>query len=425
MASPDIAVDALFRKAGIVRCHGRSELTAVASLFMLPLSTGKRIGIVTHAGGPAVMLTDALSKGGIDIPAISGKAAENLRAKLFPGSSVSNPIDFLATGTAEQLGYILDACENDFDNIDAVAVIFGSPGLTSVSDVYDLLARKMRSSLKPVYPVLPSVINARKDIDTFVLKGNVFFSDEVVFAGAFTKVMNTSAPEGITRSVFKIEENLIRAIIDKSEDGYLDPPKVAELLDASGIPRPPEAYASNLIEAREKAGTIGYPVAMKVIGPVHKSDVGGVILNVQDSESAGKEFGRLLKIKGVKSVLIQKMLKGTEFFAGASADDKFGHVIMAGLGGIFIEVLRDVASALVPVSEQEARGMIRSLKSHEIIKGSRGKEGISEDKFVEIICRLSALLETAPEIVEIDLNPLIGSADALFAADARVRIKKS
>jgi acetate---CoA ligase (ADP-forming) len=422
LASSDASVDALFRKAGIVRCNGRSELAAIASLFMLPLPEGRRIGIVTHAGGPAVMLTDALSRGGLEIPAINGVAADDLSSKLFPGSSVANPIDFLATGTAEQLDSIIDACENDFDNIDAIAVIFGSPGLFSVADVYDVLDRKMRSCRKPIYPILPSIINARIDIETFISRGNVFFSDEVVFAGAFVKVMNTSGPVSGERSDISIDRKLIREIIVNSSAGYLEPKTVAAILDASGIPRPPEGYADDRAMAGKIAAAIGFPVVMKVTGPLHKSDVGGVILNISDISSAENEFSTLMKISGAKSVLIQKMLKGTDFFAGASADGKFGHLVMAGLGGIFIEVLRDVSSALVPVTGDEARRMIRSLKSYKIIKGTRGKEGISEEKFVEIICRLSALLEAAPEIEEMDLNPLIGTTDSLFAADARIKI---
>ncbi|HCC71537.1 MAG TPA: CoA ligase, partial [Bacteroidales bacterium] len=191
MASPDVAVDALLRKAGIIRCQGRHELAAVAAVLMSPLPSGKKMAIVTHAGGPAVMLTDALSKEGIEIPVIKGKKAKALLEKLYPGSSVANPIDFLATGNAEQLASILDACENDFDIIDAITVIFGSPGLFPVDDVYAVLHEKMRSGKKPVYPVLPSLITAGREVDDFIASGNVNFPDEVVFANAFSKVLNT------------------------------------------------------------------------------------------------------------------------------------------------------------------------------------------------------------------------------------------
>ncbi|MDP4290719.1 MAG: CoA-binding protein, partial [Bacteroidota bacterium] len=172
LASSDTAVDALFRKAGIVRCYGREELTTVASIFMHPELKGKNIAIITHAGGPAVMLTDVLSEGGMNIPPLK---SPELLAKLFPGSSVSNPIDFLATGTAEQLGEIIDTCERDFDTIDGMAVIFGSPGLFPVFEVYKVLSDKIKSSRKPIFPILPSLVNVKNEIDYFISLGNICF----------------------------------------------------------------------------------------------------------------------------------------------------------------------------------------------------------------------------------------------------------
>ena len=424
LASPDIAVEALLRKAGIVRCHSRSELIAVASVFMHPVPKGRRIGVITHAGGPAVMLTDTLSKGGLEVPSVSGPKADRLREKLFPGSSVANPIDFLATGTGEQLGHIIDACENDFDNIDAMAVIFGSPGLFPISDVYDLLDKKMRMCSKPIFPILPSVINVKNEINEFLAKGNVNFPDEVIFANALVKVINAPVPEAVDIKRFTIDKDKIRSIINKSSDGYLEPSSIMELLDASLIPRAPESVALSPEEAIEVSTSLGFPVAMKVIGPVHKSDVGAVTLNIRDKETVSKEHVRMMEIPGSKGVLIQKMVSGSELFAGAKAEGAFGHLILAGLGGIFIEVLKDVSSDLVPVSESSARRMIHSLKSYDIIKGTRGKPGINESSFVEIICRLSALIEAAPEIIEMDLNPLMGTKDSIVVVDTRIKVEK-
>jgi acyl-CoA synthetase (NDP forming) len=424
LASSDLAADVLFRKAGIVRCYSRSELTAVASVFMLPVPKGKRIGIITHAGGPAVMLTDALSKEGLEVPRLSGEKADSLRAKLFPGSSTSNPIDFLATGTAEQLGFIIDACENDFDSIDAMAVIFGSPGLFPVYDVYDLLDSKMRSCKKTIYPILPSVINVKDEIRRFVEKGNIYFPDEVVFAGALSRVLNTPPPAGGESGKYKVDEGLIRNIMCSSPDGYLKPESVAHILDAAGIPRVAEGYASSSDQALKIAREMGFPVVMKVTGPVHKSDIGGVTLNIKDIETVRNEFVRLMKIEGAKGVILQKMAIGIELFAGVKYEVNFGHMVLAGLGGIFVEVLKDVSAGLVPIDNTEAIKMIKSLKSYKIIEGVRGKEGIDESKFTEIICRLSALVEAAPEIIEMDLNPLLGTAKEIVAVDARIRIEK-
>ena len=424
LASPDVAVEALFRKAGIVRCNGREELATIASIFMHPELNGKNIAIITHAGGPAVMLTDALSNNGLEIPHIEGPKAEALLNKLYPGSSVANPIDFLATGTAQQLGEIIDACENDFENIDAMAVIFGSPGLFPVYDVYDLLHEKMKSCKKPIYPILPSVINVADEIKEFIKKGRINFPDEVTFGNALAKVFHASKPIAEHFDLPEVDERKIRAIINESENGYLNPEKVQELLDAAGINRAGEAVVSNKEMAIEKAEMLGFPIVMKVVGPVHKSDVGGVVLNVKDKQSVAEEFDRMMQIKDTTAILLQPMLSGTELFVGAKREEKFGHMVLCGLGGIFIEVLKDVQSAIAPFPESEASKMIKKLKSYGIIKGVRGQEPVNEEQFAEIISRVGTLVSVAPEIFEMDLNPLLGKADQVVAVDARIRIEK-
>jgi acetyltransferase len=425
LSSSDAAVDALFRKAGIVRCHGREELTTVASIFMHKPLKGNNIAIVTHAGGPAVMLTDALSNNGMNIPPIEGEASKELLEELFPGSSVANPIDFLATGTAEQLGKIIDYCDNRFDQIDGMAVIFGSPGLFPVYEVYDLLDEKMKQSKKPIFPILPSIVNVKDEIDHFISKGRINFPDEVLFGNALAKVYNTPAPVNEASDIPAVDKQGIREIIDNCEEGYINPDTVQQLLDAAGVRRAGEAVVDNREDAVSQAKKLGLPVVMKVVGPVHKSDVGGVSLNVNDEDTVRKEFDRMMQIENTTDILIQPMLQGTEIFIGANKEPKFGHMVMCGLGGIFIEVLRDVSSALAPVGETEALEMIRSLRSYGIIKGTRGQEGINEKAFAETITRISALVAEAPEIAEMDLNPLLGNPSEVVAVDARIRIEKN
>lgn len=424
MASPDVAVEALFRKAGIVRCGGREELATVAAIFMHPGLQGKNIAIITHAGGPAVMLTDSLSNNGLDVPHIEGKKADELLGKLFAGSSVANPIDFLATGTAEQLGNIIDACEHDFDNVDAMAVIFGSPGLFPVYDVYDLLHEKMKECKKPIYPILPSVINVKDEIAHFLAKGRINFPDEVLFGNALAKVYNTPKPQPEAPAMPKVDEKAIRSIVDSSVSGYFAPEKVQELLDAAGITRAGEAVVTTSEAAVADANRLGFPIVMKVVGPVHKSDVGGVVLNVKDAETVVREFNRMITIKDTKAILLQPMLSGVELFVGAKREDKFGHLVLCGLGGIFIEVLKDVSAGLAPIAVDEASSMIKSLRGYKILKGVRGQEPVNEQHFAEIISRVSALVRVAPEIFEMDLNPLLGRKSGVVAVDARIRIEK-
>ncbi len=424
LASSDVAVDALFRKAGIVRCYGREDLIAVASVFTYPHLKGKNLAVITHAGGPAVMLTDALSEGGLAVPPIEGPASRELQANLFPGSSVSNPIDFLATGTAGQLGLILDYTDRYFDHIDGMVVIFGTPGLFPVDDVYDVLDRKMRTCNKPIFPVLPSIFTARREVDDFISKGRVNFPDEVVLGKALSRVYHTQPPHACPDEDSPVDTQKIRAVMEAARGGYLAPDAVQELLDAAGIPRVAEAVTGTRDQAIDAAERLGFPLAMKVVGPVHKSDVGGVELNVRDSKGVGATFERMMQIRDARAVLMQPMLSGVELFAGGKREDTFGHMVLCGMGGIFIEVLKDVSTALCPVCQEEALQMIAGLKSQSILEGVRGQEGVDAERFADILVRLSALMEAAPEIFEMDLNPLLAKKDQVVAVDARINIVK-
>jgi acetyltransferase len=424
LASSDLAVEALFRKAGIVRCFGREELTTVASVFMHKEFKGKGIAIITHAGGPAVMLTDALSMGGLEIPKIEGPWADDLLIKLLPGSSVANPIDFLATGTAEQLGLIIDYCDQKFEKVDAMMVIFGSTGLSNVFDVYQLLHEKMKVSRKPIFPILPSLSTAKKEVEEFLSKGHINFPDEVLLGNALSKVYNTPEPADDQISLDGVDIPEIRRIIERVDPGYIGESDIQALLDAASIPRVKEGIVKNEKSLLKMAEGTGYPLVMKVVGPLHKSDVGGVTLNVKSKTHLLAEFNRMKKIPGYKGVLIQPMLSGLELFLGASYEPKFGHVVLCGLGGIFVEVIKDVSSGLAPLTHNEAASMIRSLKSYRIIEGTRGQKGINKEKFTEIIIRLSTLLRFAVEIKELDMNPLIGKGDDIFVVDARIRVEK-
>ena len=425
IASSDSAVDALFRKAGIVRCFSRDELTTVGCIFTLPRFSGRNIAIVTHAGGPGVMLTDALSKGGFNVPKLEGPVADELKAQLFQGSSVSNPIDILATGTPEQLGIAIDYCENKFENIDAIMVIFGTPGLVQLYEAYDVLHKKILECKKPIFPILPSVVTAGPEVQEFLGRGHVNFSDEVTLATALTHVLRTPAPAPADIEIGDVDVPRIWKIIDSiHEDGFIAPQIVRQLLECAKIPMVPEKVSSDKAELVAFAEEIGYPVVAKVVGPVHKSDVGGVSLNIRTARHLEEEFDRMMQIKDAKGVMVQKMLKGTELFIGAKYEPRFGHVVICGLGGIFVEVLKDVSSGLAPLSEGECRSMIHSLRGYKIIQGTRGQKGVNEEAFIKIIQRLSILLRFATQIKEIDINPLLADGDDVVAVDARILFKK-
>ncbi len=423
LATSDDAVDALFQKAGIVRCYGREEMITIASIFMHPELKGKKLALITHAGGPAVMLTDTLSAGGLEVPLLEGPLTEELKEQLFPGSAVANPIDFLATGTAEQLGIIIDFINENFPEIDGMVVIFGTPGLFPINRVYGILDDKMKTSRVPIYPVLPSTLTAEQEVEEFIAHGRINFPDGVFLGRALSQIYYTPKPESKPVSAPRINKSSIRTIIDRADNGYLSPKEIQGLLDAAEIPRSSEAAIQTREEAIFAANEIGYPLAMKVVGPVHKSDVGGVVLNVEDEASMLAEFQRMIRIEDTTGILLQPMLSGTELFIGAKYEPKFGHMVLCGIGGIFIEVLKDVKSTLTPISLHEAKHMISGLRGKKLLEGVRGMPGINTNLFAEIIVKVSALLTAAPEIIEMDLNPLLGRGDDIVAVDARINIQ--
>lgn len=423
IASSDSAVEALFRKTGIIRCFSREELANVGAILTMKELKGKNIAIISQAGGPAVILTDALSKGKIDVPEIPHDLALELKSKLLPGSAVTNPIDILGTGTGHHVGLAIDFCIEKLKNIDGIAVIYGNPGVSNVDEAYAILDEKIKSSPIPIYPILPSVIMAAEEMGQFVKKGHVNFTDEVALANALSKVATRTQSSVGKMEDLDVDIPAMRKIIETAPNGYLEPSTVRQLLKTAGIPCVEEFVSDNKQEVLDFANRTGFPLVAKCVGPVHKSDVGGVVLNIKTQEHLGFEFDRLMSIPETHSVLIQPMLSGTELFVGAKYEPKFGHIILCGLGGIFIEVLKDVASGLAPLSFEEASSMIRSLRAYKIIQGTRGQKGLNEKLFTEIIVRLSILLRFATEIKEMDINPLLANDKQVIAVDARIRVE--
>ena len=424
MANSDVFVEALFHKAGIIRCSGRIELIAVGGILVQKESKGKNIAIITHAGGPAVILTDILSKNGLHIPKLTGKLSEDLLNDLYDGSSVTNPIDFLATGTSVQLELIIDYCENKFDNIDAMAVIFGSPGLNAVDDAYAVLHKKIKSYKKPIYSILPSVVNVKEEIMDFTANGNIAFTDEVLFGRALAKVYNAPKYTADIEQSEGIDVIGIRKIIDALPNGYAPPETINQLLKLTKVNFVDQWLAKDKNDLLQISATLKYPVVMKVAGILHKSDVGGILLNISNEEELVNAFRKLILLEGVKSVIIQPMEKGIEIFIGAKKENAYPAIIMCGLGGVFVEILKDISIKMIPVSKDESLEMITKLKTYPILKGSRGQKGIDVKEFAKTIRRVAQLLKIAPEISELDINPLMAHENKIIAVDARIKIEK-
>ncbi len=457
LATPTAADEALFRKAGIIRCRTREELVQTAVLLCLGIPPGNRIGIVTHAGGPGVLLADSLSRGGFSVPELSGNSFDFLLGQLYPGASVKNPIDFLATGTADQLELILDTLERS-GKVDAAAVIFGSPGLTPVDAVYTALGRIMEKSNLLIYPVFPSMITAAREMAEFTVSfKRPFFLDE----GALGSALQTSAlllkesasllpstqsdgtidmtditrERGDSRKMrFERIQQTADKHLQKTAGGYLTPASCTALLKAAGIPVIAELLSSDLHEVLSFFDKSGGSIVLKVVGPLHKSDAGGVYLNLKTREAVQEAFNQLICLPEAIGVQAQPMVQkeddGQELFVGAIREPGYGHLVFCGMGGIFIEVFKDTVSELAPVGFEEAQSMIERLKSFPLFTGTRGKQPLPRDAFADCITAVSDLVTAVPAITEIDINPLIAARNivsgefGLTAVDVRIRVNE-
>jgi len=359
----------------------------------------------------------------MNVPPFDAKDTKELLAKLNPGSSVSNPIDFLATGTAEQLGEIIDFCDN-YKAVDGMVVVFGSPGLFNVKDVYEVLDNKMRKCKKPIFPVLPSLINAEKEIKHFLSKGRVNFPDEVNLGKALAHVYKSTEISFDKVKLPEMDLPAIRSLVNAASNGFLNQDACRELLEAAGIELVKQQEYTDSQQLATLKDNMRFPIVMKVTGPVHKTEVGGVILNIHDENQAMDAFNQLMKIPDAKGVLVQEMLKGEELYCGAVKQGDFGHVVLCGLGGIFLELLNDTASALAPMSQLEVSTMVESLKGYALIEGYRNKKGLDKNKYIDIIMRIGALVHLAPEIAELDLNPIMANETQMTVVDVRIKIEK-
>jgi len=297
-----------------------------------------------------------------------------------------------------------------------------NPGITDHKEFFKLLNRYKKETEKIIYVITPSIINDRSAIKYYTHRDNVVFIDEIAFAEILVKIHHKE-PLMSAKETVDIDIPAIRRLLKKASPGYYLPLVKQELLlDASGIPRIKEKIISHPEEIKECASEIGFPLAVKVIGPVHKAKIGGVSLNVRNITALQNEFEQLMVLKDSEAILIQPMVKGTELFLGAKKEAGFGHLIYFGLGGSYVEIIQDIQYALAPLSRQKCRDMITNLRGYPIIKGIKPGEGVNEENLIDIMMKLSSLIKVAPEIHEMDIDPLMNTKKGLKAIGIRILI---
>jgi acetyltransferase len=438
LAKEDLATDLIFEKTGILSFNDEEELCKAAVAFSSqPIPSGNRVGMITNTGGPAVIATDVLINAGLKIPPLSEEAASSLREKLFPEATIGNPIDVLATAGGEQFRAALDVVMDD-DQIDSVYLNFVTPFFVDAESIAREIVEVSKQGRKPI--VCNLMTDKRQWAGTVeILKtGGVpnfsFPSTAAKVLTALTKyneLRTREIGEAITFDDTNGEN--AQVVLQKALGAgreFLSTTEVYEILDAYRIPIADWRIATNPAEATSAAAEIGFPVVVKADSEsiIHKSDVGGVVVDLRDRDSVRsivEEMEARLTAEDLK-FLIQKYLPGgKEVIIGAKAEEGLGHIVMFGLGGIYVEIMKDVSYKLTPVTKVEAQEMISSLQSAPLLKGVRGEKGIDEEGMIEIIQRVSQMVSECPAIKELDLNPVIAYEDQAFVVDARIAVANS
>jgi acyl-CoA synthetase (NDP forming) len=435
LAKEDIATDLIFKKAGVVDFTDEGELIQAAAAFATqPIPKGNRVGIITNTGGPAVIATDILVAAGCRLPALPEKTAAVLGEKLYPEASVRNPVDVLATGTAAHYRACLDAMIAD-DAFDAVLVNFVTPFFVDNESIAAEIVAVSRQRIKPIVCNLMTDRQQWQDVVKILREGGVpcfALPGEAARAMAALVRYHTlrSRPAGRVAIFDDVDKPAAEAVLSAAiatGRQQLSAEEVYTVLEAYRIPTAPWRMTANAADAAAAAEQIGFPVAVKAdaAAVVHKSDMGGVTVGLTDAaavRAAAAAMQRSIAADDLRFLVQKYVPDGLELIMGAKAEPGLGHIIMFGLGGIYVEVMKDVSFNLTPVTDAEAAEMLASIKGAPLLQGARGRKGVDRDRLVEVIGRLSQLVGDLPAVSEMDLNPLIGFEDRVVVVDARISI---
>jgi len=435
LAKEDLATDLIFKKAGVVTFTDEGELIQAAAAFATqPIPKGNRVGIITNTGGPAVIATDVFVGSGCQLPPLSEKTVEQLKTTLYPEASVNNPIDVLATGTAAHYRACMDAMLVD-DAFDCIFVNFVTPFFVDNESIAREIVAVNQLQRKPLVCNLMTDRQQWSEVVDILRDGGVpCFSlpGEAARAMAALVRYNTirSRETGELKTFGDIDRQKGGRILSKAEEAgrrNLSAEEVYAILDAYGIQTADWRVAANADQAVAAADNIGFPVVVKAdsAAVVHKSDMGAVAVNLADGNAVRVAVNRMQTTLAAEDLrfFVQKFLPGgLEVILGAKAEEDLGHLIMFGLGGIHVEVLKDVVFNLTPVSTTEAKEMLESIKGAPLLEGVRGRKGVNCAILEELILRLSRLVSDLPAIKEMDLNPVMAFEDGAVVVDARISI---
>ncbi|HEY3071001.1 MAG TPA: GNAT family N-acetyltransferase [Gaiellaceae bacterium] len=418
LAGSEAAVDALFHQAGVIRSASLEELLDVASLLSHePLPPGRQVAVLTNAGGLGILCADACEAAGLELSTLGPETGEALRRLLPPAASVANPVDMLGSATPSLYESALPILLVD-PAVDAVIVIFVPAATVTAQDVAAAVERATAGRAKPV---------ARVSLAEESPPGSFPYPESAAraLARAAERAEWLRRPLGSVPTLYDIDADrareIVEAVLVASEDAWLAPTEVRCLLAAYGLPLVAERVGATAADAVAAARELGYPVAVKTAAPgVHKTERGGVALDVSDDEAVTAAAQRI-----GAPVVVQAMARGdAELLAGVVQDPVFGPLVGFGPGGVLAELIGEVVFRIAPLADVDAAELVSSGKAGRLVRGFRGKPALDADALTTVLHRLSRLAVDLPEVVELDVNPLIARADGCIAVDARVRVRR-
>ena len=433
LAREDLATDLIFKKAGIVDFRDEGHLINAAVAFgSQPVPRGNRVGIITNTGGPAVIATDILVDAGLTLPPLSDKTKATLTEKLYREASISNPVDVLATGTAEHYLACLEAMMAD-DSFDCILVHFVTPFFVDTEKIATAIAQVNQQQIKPMVCNLMTDRRQWAGTEAILKTGGVpcfaLPSDAARALGALVRYRNIlDRPPGRVRAFGDVDTDGARTVFaGASGQSMLAADQVYEILEAYGIDVPEWRMADDIDAAVAAAEAIGYPVVVKAdaASVVHKSDMGGVAVNLTDADAvknAARKMSERIDATDLRFFVQQFVPGGREVILGAKAEPGVGHLVMFGLGGIFVDVLKDVVFNLTPVTDADAREMVDGIRASALLDGVRGEKPVDKTALVDLVQRLSKLVTDFPQIKELDLNPVMAFEKGAVAVDARIAL---
>lgn len=440
LAGSDAAYDAAFHQSGVLRANSVEEFFDYAIAFAnQPLPKGKRIGIVTNAGGPGIICSDAIEKMGLELAKVSEETVATLQTRVSPSGNFHNPIDVLGDAKADIYEFAIETLLKD-ENVDGIIAIVTPQSSTEIPETAQAIANIKTN--KPIFTCFMGGTLMQAAVDILMANDvpNYEFPERAV--SAFKGMAKYAAWKAMPKEEpkqFAADKSVVTAAFAKTRaEGRNDLNEVecADILKAYGFTLPAAKLCPSADDAVAFSDSIGYPVVMKIASPdiLHKSDVGGVKVGLKSADEVRAAYETMMaNVKAKKpnadiwGVNIQQMItEGKQLILGMSRDAQFGPMIMFGLGGIYVEVLKDVIFRIAPLTERDAREMVTSIRSYKLLTGARGEKPVDQDAIVDALLRVSQLVTDFPEIIEMDINPLVALPEngGGVAIDSRISITK-